>query len=39
VFAAFDAAAWDQQIDDDVKAGRLDRLADTARKKVRDRPT
>ena len=29
-FAAFDAAAWDQQIDADVKAGRLDRLADTA---------
>jgi hypothetical protein len=29
-FAAFDAAAWDEQIEDDAKAGRLDRLADTA---------
>ena len=28
--AAFDAAAWDKQIDDDVEASRLDRLADTA---------
>ncbi len=29
-FAAFDAAVWDEQIEDDAKAGRLDRLADTA---------
>ena len=28
-FAAFDAAAWDEQIDHDVKAGRLDGLAET----------
>jgi hypothetical protein len=25
-FAAFDASAWDQQFEADVKAGRLDRL-------------
>ena len=29
-FAAFDAAAWDQQIDADAKAGKLDSLADAA---------
>ena len=29
-FAEFDAAAWDQQIDADVEAGRLDALADEA---------
>jgi hypothetical protein len=29
-FAAFDAAVWDEQIADDAKAGRFDRLADTA---------
>ena len=29
-FAAFDAAAWDQQLEEDVKAGKLDTLADTA---------
>jgi hypothetical protein len=29
-FAAFDAAAWDEQIDHDVKGGRLDGLAETA---------
>ena len=29
-FAAFDAAAWDEQIEQDLKAGRLDGLADTA---------
>ncbi|HVK15893.1 MAG TPA: addiction module protein [Fimbriiglobus sp.] len=29
-FAAFDADAWDKQLDDDVAAGRLDRLAEEA---------
>lgn len=29
-FAAFDAAAWDRQIDADVEAGRLDARADEA---------
>jgi hypothetical protein len=29
-FQQFDADAWDQQIEDDAKAGRLDRLADQA---------
>jgi hypothetical protein len=29
-FAAFDSAAWDQQLEQDVKAGRLDALADAA---------
>jgi hypothetical protein len=29
-FTAFDAAIWDQQVQDDVEAGKLDDLADTA---------
>jgi hypothetical protein len=29
-FAEFDAAAWDHQIERDVKAGKLDSLADEA---------
>jgi hypothetical protein len=29
-FAAFDAAAWDRQFEEDAKSGRLDRLADEA---------
>ena len=29
-FAAFDAAAWDQQLEEDVKAGKLDAVADAA---------
>jgi hypothetical protein len=29
-FAAFDAAAWDRQIEEDAKAGKLDSLADAA---------
>ena len=29
-FAGFDAAAWDRQIELDVKAGKLDELADEA---------
>jgi hypothetical protein len=29
-FAEFDAAAWDSQIERDVKAGKLDELADEA---------
>ena len=29
-FAAFDAAAWDHQFEEDVKAGKLDRMADEA---------
>jgi hypothetical protein len=31
-FSEFDAAAWDQQFESDVKAGRLDALADAALK-------
>ena len=27
-FREFDAAAWDRQIEEDVQAGKLDRLAD-----------
>jgi hypothetical protein len=29
-FAAFEAAEWDQQFEADVKAGKLDKLADAA---------
>jgi hypothetical protein len=29
-FYEFDAAAWDHQIEEDVRAGKLDRLADEA---------
>ena len=29
-FERFDAAAWDRQFEEDVKAGRLDRLAEQA---------
>jgi hypothetical protein len=29
-FAAFDAAAWDREIERDAKAGKLDALADEA---------
>jgi hypothetical protein len=31
-FREFDGAAWDRQIEDDVRAGKLDALADTALK-------
>jgi len=31
-FAAYDANAWDRQFESDVKAGKLDRLADQALK-------
>ena len=31
-FQEFDAAAWDRQIEEDVRAGKLDTLADTALK-------
>ena len=31
-FREFDAAAWDRQIEDDVRTGKLDALADTALK-------
>ncbi len=31
-FAEFDADAWDRQIEADVKSGKLDALADSARK-------
>ena len=34
-FAEFDAAAWDQQIERDIAAGRLDRLADEALEDLR----
>ena len=29
-FREFDAAAWDRQIEEDVQAGKLDRLAEAA---------
>ena len=29
-FAEFDAAAWDKQLDEDVRAGKLDAMADAA---------
>ncbi len=29
-FATFDAAAWDKQLEEDVKAGRLDAMANDA---------
>jgi hypothetical protein len=29
-FAEFDAAAWDRQLEEDVRAGRLDALAEEA---------
>ena len=29
-FAAFDAAEWDRQMEDDIRAGKLDRIADAA---------
>ena len=29
-FATFDAAAWDKQLEEDVKAGKLDAMADAA---------
>ena len=29
-FHEFDAASWDRQIEEDVRAGKLDRLADAA---------
>lgn len=29
-FHQFDAAAWDRQIEEDVRAGKLDRLGDAA---------
>jgi hypothetical protein len=31
-FREFDAAAWDRQIEDDVRSGKLDALADAALK-------
>jgi hypothetical protein len=34
-FAEFDAAAWDQQFEDDVRAGRLDALAAEALEDLR----
>lgn len=35
-FAAVDAEAWDRQFEQDVKAGRLDALADEAVKDLRE---
>jgi hypothetical protein len=35
-FADFDAKAWDQQFERDVKAGRLDELAAEALRDLRD---
>lgn len=34
-FAEYDAAAWDQQLDRDVVAGRLDKFAREAEREVR----
>jgi len=34
-FAEYDATAWDQQLDRDVAAGRLDKLAREAEREVR----
>ena len=34
-FLGFDAAAWDQQFEEDVTAGRLDALADEAIRDLR----
>lgn len=35
-FAEFDAELWDQQIEDDVVAGRLDQLAEEALQELRE---
>lgn len=35
-FAEFDGALWDRQIENDVAAGRLDRLADEALRDLRE---
>lgn len=35
-FAEFDAESWGQQLEDDVAAGRLDRLADEAIRDLRE---
>lgn len=35
-FAEFDAAAWDKQFEQDVAAGRLDKLADEALNDLRE---
>jgi hypothetical protein len=34
-FVEFDAEAWDRQFDEDVRAGRLDHLADEALRDLR----
>ncbi|MBM3890224.1 MAG: hypothetical protein FJ388_14010 [Verrucomicrobia bacterium] len=35
-FSAFDAEAWDRQLEADVRAGRLDALADEALRDLRE---
>ena len=35
-FAEFDADLWDRQIERDITAGRLDKLADEARSELRE---
>jgi hypothetical protein len=35
-FSEFDAAAWDKQFEEDVKAGHLDALADEALRDLRE---
>lgn len=35
-FSEFDAAAWDEQFEEDVAAGRLDTLADEAIRDLRE---
>ena len=35
-FAEFDAAMWDEKLEDDIAAGRLDALADEALRDLRE---
>ena len=35
-FAAFDADAWDRQLEQDVAAGRLDRFAEEAKRDLKE---
>ena len=35
-FAEYDAGVWDRQMEEDVRAGRLDRLADEALQELRE---
>lgn len=35
-FAGFDAEAWDKQLEDDIRAGKLDALAEEALRDLRE---